>query len=161
MGLNEVILVVLSGLISSTAMVVFLELVHGFRFAKADMIRAIGSLMTHDRSTAFAPGLFIHYASGVLFAFLYAGIGVLAFGSGIIVPDFFIVLSVMTLVGLFHGMVVTMSLVIAVAEYHPLEEYRNAGIGVAVSHLFAHVIYGFFIGLCFALSDLSFRSVLG
>ena len=54
--------------------------------------------------------------------------------------------------GIFHGIVVSMVLVMAVSDSHPLEQFREAGFGVAISHFIGHVVYGLTVGIVFGLS---------
>ena len=42
-------------------------------------------------------------------------------------------------------------LVAAVAESHPLPEFREAGFSVAVAHWFGHIIYGLMVGAVIGL----------
>jgi hypothetical protein len=51
-----------------------------------------------------------------------------------------------TLSGPFHGSVVSLMLVVLMAEHHPLERFREAGLRVAVTHVAAHIVYGFVVG---------------
>jgi hypothetical protein len=45
-------------------------------------------------------------------------------------------------------------LVIAVAEHHPLPEFREAGFTVAVAHVVGHVVYGALVGLVLGMSGI-------
>ena len=48
--------------------------------------------------------------------------------------------------GLFHGSVVGNLLVVIIAEHHPLERLREAGLPVAITHIAAHLVYGLVVG---------------
>jgi hypothetical protein len=56
--------------------------------------------------------------------------------------------------GVFHGMVVGLMLCWIVADHHPLEEFKEAGLAVAVSHLAGHVAYGLLVGIVIGFSGL-------
>lgn len=136
--------ILFSGIISTFLMVIFLELVTRTKLANADMVRAIGSIITKSYDNALVPGLVIQFGFGVIFGFIYFGIlsyfnssiglnGILGGG----------------LMGLFHGVVVGFVGVVTVAEHHPLTKFKQAGFTVAVAHLFGHVVYGLSIGILF------------
>ena len=140
----SVLIIVIAGIVSTFLMVIFLELVTRTKLANADMVRAIGSIVTRSYDNALVPGLVIQFGFGIIFAFIYFGIlsyfnssiglnGVLGGG----------------LMGLFHGVVVGFVGVITVAEHHPLTKFKQAGFTVAVAHLFGHIVYGLSIGIIF------------
>lgn len=140
----SVLIIILAGIVSTFLMVIFLELVTRTKLANADMVRAIGSIVTRSYDNALVPGLIIQFSFGIIFAFIYFGIlsyfnssiglnGVLGGG----------------LMGLFHGVVVGFVGVITVAEHHPLTKFKQAGFTVAVAHLFGHIVYGLSIGIIF------------
>ena len=62
---------IITGLLSTGAMSIFLWFVTGFNIVNADMIRAIGSLITRDEKNALLPGLFIHFNAGTIFTCVY------------------------------------------------------------------------------------------
>lgn len=118
-------------------------------WARADMIVALGSLVTRRRENAFAVGLVIHLIASVLFAFVYAALmGKLGFTE---LPS-----SMMLGIGIgfVHGLVVSLGLVWVVAEQHPLEEYNEAGLAIGLSHLIAHVAFGAALGLVVGVSPI-------
>ena len=139
--MTELVSVVITGLIATAVMSTALYAVHWKGFANADMINAVGSLFTRSEGDALSVGLAVHFLSGVIFAVLYIGFwSVLAVGS----VQAYVMLGLIT--GFAHGFVVSFLLVAVVAQHHPIERFRNAGIGVAAAHLFAHVIYGAVMG---------------
>ena len=143
----NIIIIIIAGLVSTAVMCGFLELVTKSKLANADMIRAIGSMFTSSYENALKPGLIIQFSFGVVFAFIY--FGVLSFFSAGN-PAIAIVGGIV--IGFFHGMVVGLSIVISVAEHHPLERFREAGFTVAAAHLFGHMVYGLMIGIIFAIT---------
>lgn len=139
------LVILLAGVVSTLFMVIFLELVTKARLANADMVRAIGSILTGSYHNALVPGLVIQFGFGIFFSFIYFGIlsyfnasiglnGILGGG----------------LMGLFHGVVVGFVGVITVAEHHPLTKFKQAGFTVSVAHLFGHIVYGLTIGIFFS-----------
>lgn len=133
--------IVIAGLISTVLMCVVLETTTRLKLANADMIRALGSLFTGKFDNSMKPGLIFMLLSGVFFGFVYYAIINFFVPS----PGIATVLAGLAM-GLFHGMVVSLALVVIVAEHHPLERFRKAGFQVAAAHLGAHVIYGFSVG---------------
>jgi uncharacterized membrane protein YagU involved in acid resistance len=138
----EIFQTILAGLIGTAAMSSALYLLHWRGLAEADMIRAIGSIVTRNEANALPLGVAIHFVSGVVFAFLY-----ILVWSTLPIDQFgqYVLLGLVT--GFAHGLVVSFSLVILVAEHHPLERFQQAGMGVAVAHLVGHVVYGLLVGI--------------
>jgi len=145
----SVLVIFLAGIISTFIMVIFLELVTRTKLANADMVRAVGSIITREYDKAFIPGLIIQFSFGAIFGFVYFGI--LSYFTSSININAIIMGGLM---GLFHGMVVGFVGVITVAEHHPLEKFKKAGFTVAVAHLFGHIVYGLSIGLIFSESGI-------
>lgn len=133
---------VLAGLIATVVMTASLYAIHWRGMAEADMLRALGSLITRDEATALPVGIMIHLVSGIVFAFVY-----IVVWSTLPLHAFqhYVLLGLLT--GFAHGLVVSFALVVLVAEHHPLERFQRAGIGVALAHLLAHVVYGLLIGI--------------
>jgi hypothetical protein len=149
MDLMLVLKIVFAGLAGTTAMILLMGLIHGLKWAEADMVRAIGSLYTEEEEGALPVGLVVHMTGGVFFAFLYA----LLISVAPIPPTSpGAVFLVCLLAGVFHGFVVSIFLAVVVAEYHPLKRFQKAGVDVVLSHLAGHVAYGATVGLVFVLS---------
>lgn len=139
----------LAGLLGAVAMTIVMRLISRTRWARADMIVAVGSLLTKSRENAFLVGLFLHGISAIGFGIIYTLLlmaarmatwpSALFAGAGI---------------GVFHGLIVSLSLCWMVAEQHPLEEFRNVSVPVAFTHFIGHVAYGAVVGLLIALAPL-------
>jgi len=150
---NTLIFTALAGVIGTAGMSIALWGVSHAGIANAAMIRAIGSLFTHSYEDSFGLGLTVHFIVGIILAFVYVALisllepvslaGAIAYGG---------------MIGLAHGVAFGFLLVIAVAEHHPLERFRNAGLEVAVAHLFGHVVYGVLVGLVVGLTGVRFFS---
>ena len=134
--------IIVSGLIAAAAMLLVLYPVHVAGLANADMLRAVGSIFSRDRRHALGIGIFVHALLGAAFAIVYS----LIWSS---VPFGFFGSYRVTgaLLGFAHGLVVSIALVVLVAEHHPLQRFQRAGFGVALAHLGAHVVYGLVLGV--------------
>ncbi len=128
---------IVAGVAGTALMTLLMMVITHVGWARADMIRALGSLVTKSYERSLAPGLLIHFASGIIFAFPY----VLVLG-GIDLPSAGAVIGVGALVGFVHGFVMSFLLIAAVAEKHPLQQFQDAGFGVAAAHVLGHVGYG-------------------
>ena len=137
-------------------MIIAMAFIHYKKLANADMVRAIGSIFVQPESEAYPIGLVVHYSVGVFFAFLYA---LLLEYAPIKTPESALIMS--TFAGLVHGLVVSIMLVVAVAEHHPVRRFREAGISVAISHLVGHILYGFGVGLVFYIAWQSLQGYVG
>jgi uncharacterized membrane protein YagU involved in acid resistance len=139
----------LAGLVGTGGMTAAMYLIDRWGLANAKMVVAIGSIVTRSRTNAVRAGLVMHLGAGLCFALVYAvlflqlgvrGIGPAA-GFGVVV-------------GFVHGFAMSFILVIAVAEHHPLPEFREAGFSVAVAHVVGHVVYGALVGLVLGMSGI-------
>lgn len=143
----------LAGIIATGGMTVFMNGITRAKITNADMVRAVGSMFTKGSGdAALMVGAMLHLISGVGFAMIYTII-VNFFG----VPEGIATIGGMTLLGAFHGFVLSFLLVVSVAEHHPLQEFQEAGIGVAVAHFVGHIVYGFLLGA--VITALRFRIV--
>jgi len=139
---------------ATIAMTAFLLIVDKLQWANANMVNAIGSLVTRGERGAFPVGLAVHFTVGTVIA--AGSIAVWSLFDMASVPE---TLALGTVVGTGLGLVVSIMLVVLVAEHHPLELYREAGLRVAVAHLAAHVVYGVILGLTVGLSGTKIESV--
>ena len=137
----------LAGLCGALAMTAVMKLIAKSGWARDDMILAVGSLFTKSRATGFQVGLMLHAISAVIFAQLYTvlliGLELSAWPSGLYAGAGF---------GVFHGLVVSLALCWVVADQHPLEEFRRAGVSVALTHFIGHIAYGAVVGIVIALA---------
>lgn len=133
---------IVAGLVATLGMSTVMYGIHATGITNADMVRAIGSLLTKNKRKAMSAGFVTHIISGIMFAFPYAII-ISAFPeSDVLAP-----VSLGALLGLFHGFVFSFVMIAMVAENHPLEEYKKAGVSVAIAHIAGHVVYGIIVGL--------------
>lgn len=148
--LNAILLTLLAGIAGACAMSAVMYGIHAIGAANADMVRALGSIVTRKYEGSFGPGLVIHAISGAMFAFPYSVVlGIVpASGAGPIA-------GIGALMGFFHGFVVSFLLIAMVAESHPVEQFRRTGISVAVAHIFGHIVYGAVVGLLVAVLHIS------
>src|SRR5690349_7615707 len=123
----------LAGLCGALAMTAVMKLVARSGWARGDMIVAVGSLFTKTRETAFSVGLILHTLSAIVFGQIYTVI-LLALELTDWPSGFFAGVGF----GVFHGLIVSLSLCWVVADQHPLEEFRRAGMSVALTHFLGH-----------------------
>ncbi len=149
----NILTVFLSGIIATGVMCGFLELITKSKIANADMIRAVGSLFTREYKNSLYPGLFVQFSFGILFSFIYFAVFSFFVPSSLILG-----LTTGFVMGFFHGMVVSMALVIAVAEHHPLERFRESGFSIAAAHVGGHIFYGLTLGTIYGISGVKLIS---
>ncbi len=138
--------IALIGFIATAIMTLFLYLSRVITKSRVDMISAIGSIFTSDIRRGKLVGFMIHIIAGIIFAFIYLGLAsYFGFDSQ---TDFILFGSI---VGFAHGLVVSILLVVLVAEHHPLAKFRRAGFRVVAAQGLAHVIYGCTVGLATAM----------
>lgn len=146
-SIGEIIWVgIVAGIVGTIGMTIFLSLVTKTGIAHADMVRAIGSLLTKSLNNAFNIGILVHTGWGILFGIIYVFILV-----NFNLTGFLLIVSIGMVIGFIHGFAVSLLLVVAVAEHHPLEQFRNPGFAVAVAHFIAHLFYGTLVGFIAAI----------
>ncbi len=131
----------IAGLVATAGMTTLLWMIDRFKWANANMVRALGSALTRSVEASLFPGLIIQFTSGIIFALIYlyalqvlqlSTVLSLVIGGGII--------------GFAHGFAFSFIMLI-LSEHHPVEQFQKAGFQVAISHFLAHVVYGMLIGL--------------
>jgi uncharacterized membrane protein YagU involved in acid resistance len=147
----NVILTIIAGLIGTGGMTLAMWLIQKSGMANADMVRAIGSIFTRNLDESLTPGLIIHFIIGSLIAFIYVILISLFHPTSVAAT-----IGTGAMIGLFHGVAFSFLLVIAVAEHHPIEQFRNAGLEVALAHLVGHVIYGLLVGTVIGIAGVRF-----
>jgi hypothetical protein len=147
--LEYVKIAILGGLLGTGGMTLVLYSFDRAGLTNGDMVRAIGSIFTKSYENAFVPGIILHFLSGIIFSLIYT-----------IIIDLFNVdsiagvISYAITIGIFHGAVVALLLVVAVAEHHPIEKFQKAGFAVAFLHWGAHVVFGLIVGLIIGVSTI-------
>ncbi len=149
--MNTILVTAMAGVIGTAGMSIALWGISHTGIANAAMIRAIGSLFTRSYEDSFGLGLTVHFIVGIIIAFVYIALisllepvslaGAIAYGG---------------MIGLAHGVAFGFLLVVAVAEHHPLEQFRKAGLEVAIAHFIGHVIYGVLVGAVVGLTGVRF-----
>jgi hypothetical protein len=147
----NVIITIIAGLIGTGGMTLVMWLIHKSGMANADMVRAIGSIFSRNLDESLAPGLIIHFVVGSLIAFIYVILISLLNPTSVAAT-----IGTGAMIGLFHGVAFCFLLVVSVAEHHPLEQFRNAGLEVALAHLVGHVIYGLLVGTVIGIASVRF-----
>lgn len=142
--MNDFIMTCLVGVTATSLMTLTLYFFHWRGFANGDMLRALGSLITRKYENSLKPGLAIHLVSGIVFALGY--VFVWSMFPEIANASIIRHIQLGAFCGFAQGLVTSISLVVFVAEHHPLQQFRVVGFNVAIVHLFAHVVYGATVG---------------
>ena len=138
-----------AGVLGGAAMEGAMWLIGRAGWAKADMLVALGSLLTKSRENAWRVGAVLHLISAIGFAMAYT---LLMLQLGFTQMPVAMMLGLG--VGIGHGLLVSLTLVWVVAEQHPLEEFNEATLAVGLAHLVGHVIYGGMVGLVVGISPI-------
>ena len=140
---------IITGLIATACMSLLLWINTRSQVANAEMIRAVGSIFSRSYDKSFLPGLVIHFIVGTIIAFFYVAL-INLFAPASLAGS----IAIGGMIGVFHGVAFGFTLVIAVAEHHPLEMFRTAGVEVAIAHFVGHVLYGMIVGLIVGLTGI-------
>ena len=139
----------LAGLLGAGAMLAVLWAFTRSGLARARLLVAVGSLLTRNYENAPLVGGAIHVFLGVFFAQIYAFL-MIAVGD----PGFGPNLAWGAALGMMHGLIMSLVLIAAIAEVHPLEEFQKRSFAIALSHWVGHVAYGLVVGAVIGLSAL-------
>lgn len=147
--LEFLLFTIVAGVVGTGGMTFVMYLINKMGLTNAKMVIAIGSIITKTRENAIRVGLIVHFTAGIFFAILYT-----VFFSVYGLEGLLKFVGVGFGFGFIHGFVMSFILVIAVAEHHPLEEFRDAGFAVALAHVVGHMVYGTLVGLVIGLSGI-------
>ena len=139
------LLVIVAGLTGTLCMSLVMWFIHDRGWANADMIRAVGSLLTRRYQNSLLPGLVLHAAAGCIFA-----IGYVLVIRSVGIASALVIMEVGLAIGAFHGAAMVF-IMMAVAEKHPVEHFQKAGPQVGWAHMAGHIAYGGGVGLAIAL----------
>ena len=106
---------------------------------KIDVIPAVGALITGRTENALSIGYVVHFASGIVFAYIYWGL--------LRSNEMPIVWWAFGMAGCIHGIVVMLLVCITVMEHHPIARYHERGPMTGLAQLIAHIVYGVVVGL--------------
>ena len=117
--------------------------------AKVRLVIAVGSLLTRSYEKAALVGGCVHAALAIFFGQIYTwaliAIGHPGVGSSMMWG---------AAMGMFQGLVMSLVLIAAVADAHPLEEFQQRSFAIALSNWVAHVFYGLVVGAVIGVSGL-------
>lgn len=136
------LIVIAAGIVGTAMMTGVMWFIHRSGWANADMTRALGSLVTRRYENSLLPGIALHFTVGCIFA-----VGYLLIFRSLDLNSIRASIAVGTALGTFHGAAMSFILMALVAETHPVERFRQAGIEVAAAHVVGHLAYGMGVGL--------------
>lgn len=127
-----------------TLMTFVMKIFNYLKIAEADMIRALGSLITKKVENSFFLGLFIQVMMGTFFALIYG------FLFQLLPEKFFLnIPAIGAGFGLFHGGVVSWAIASIISDYHPVKRFQEAQLEEVIAHTVGHVIFGLTIGISY------------
>lgn len=148
------LIVLTSGLMAALIMAIVGFFLQFLGVHRADMITAVGSIFTRHPRKALGVGWFTHLLLGGIFAFAYAFVW--SYFDALSAPGF-ILLGAVT--GFLHGLVVSIMLVIEIAEHHPDPQFRKIGFTIALSYIGTHVVYGLALGYILGSFEMNYETI--
>lgn len=129
----------IGGIVGTVVMTVFLFMPRWLNLGRVDVVRAVGALFTGKAEGAEPIGFTLHFASGIVFAYVYY----------FAIQAFQLPVNWLTylLAGALHGVIVMLLVSIAVLEHHPVARYHERGPMTGFMQLLAHIVYGGVTGL--------------
>jgi Family of unknown function (DUF6789) len=125
--------------VGTGAMSAFLLLPRWLGIGKIDVIPAVGALITRKAENAFSIGYIVHFASGIVFAYIYWGL--------LLLMKMPLAWWAFAMAGCIHGIIVMLLVCITVMEHHPIARYHERGPMTGLAQLIAHIVYGVVVGL--------------
>jgi hypothetical protein len=129
------------GFMATATMTTFFWLFSGLTRIDVDMVRAIGSLYTNSLSTAFVPGLIMHFTGGMLSTYLYG-----IFLNALAYERIYSYALAGMAFGFAHGVIVSTVLKFLLVEHHPIHRYTAIDGRIFGAHIAGHVIFGLVVG---------------
>jgi len=146
--LRLILMPIFAGFIATGGITAVLWAINRTGWTNADMVRAVGGLVTKSYDNALGVGLVVHFLSGIIIAAVYlhllsifhlSNLGFEIFVGGVM--------------GFGHGFVVGWG-IIKFAHRHPIDRFQKADYQVAIAHIIGHVAYGLLIGALFGVMRL-------
>jgi len=147
--LGLIIWSVFAGALGAGVMSLFLWGITRSGFCNVRMLVAIGSLVTRRYENAATVGGVVHAIAGMVFGIFYGYVLV-----SINHPGVGLNMLYGAVIGMMHGLIMALVLVAAVADEHPLPEFQQRGLSVAVAHWVGHLFYGLVVGAVIGMSGL-------
>ena len=138
-----VLMPIVAGFIATAGITGVLWAIDKTGWTNADMVRAVGSLITKSNDKARSVGLIVHFINGMIIAAIY-----LHLLSMLRMENIASEMLIGGLIGCAQGLFVSWA-IIRFAHRHPLEEFRQADYQVAIAHTVGHIAYGVLMGAGF------------
>jgi hypothetical protein len=129
----------IGGIVGTAAMTALLLFPRWLGIGKIDVIPAVGALITGKEDHAFSIGYIVHFASGIIFAYVYWAV--------LLLMKMPIVWWAFGMAGFIHGIIVMLLVCITIMEHHPIARYHERGPMTGLAQLLAHIVYGVVVGL--------------
>jgi hypothetical protein len=129
----------IGGIVGTAAMTALLLFPRWLGIGKIDVIPAVGALITGKEEHASSIGYIVHFASGIIFAYVYWAV--------LLLMKMPIVWWAFGMAGFIHGIIVMLLVCITIMEHHPIARYHERGPMTGLAQLLAHIVYGVVVGL--------------
>lgn len=141
--------IVFAGIVGTTVMTLIVQSFYYLGWSKLNLLKALGSFISHSERNSLLPGLLLHYSFGIFFSLFYGALLLFA-------PTSSVQTSIMltSFAGFLHGLVVGIVFTIMIAEHHPLAKFKVTGFGDVFAHIIGHVAYGFSVGATITLMSI-------
>ena len=138
--------VVVSGLIATGLMIVFMEAIYRVHWAATNMVEAIGTAVTGSTDHSFGVGLVFDLFLGCVFSLIYYAIL-----KAVPISDPASDIRLLIALGVAQGLVAAMALVILTDASETFAKFRKGTTGIILGYLSGHFVYGLSLGILFFL----------
>jgi len=141
--MSTTLIPLLGGVAGTVVMTIFLFIPRWLGLGNVDVVRAVGALITRKVDNAMAPGIAVHFVSGIIFAYIYTFL--------LRLSDLPLNIWSYSMAGAIHGVIVMLLVSMAIMEHHPIARYHDRGPMTGVAQLFAHLLYGATVGVVYQI----------
>ena len=144
------LLCLLVSFLATAGLLLYCWMLETTKISSVSIIRSFGSLFSEKKKNFFKNGILFHLVGGFFFGLLY----ILLFRI-LPIPDegrYTFMYAILGMgMGFNHGMLDTLVLSVMFPKHHPVEQYKKAGLEIAIFHGVGLIPYGLFMGILFKL----------
>jgi len=144
------LLCLLVSVLATGAVLLYFWTLESTKISSVSIIRSFGAFFSEKNTDYFKNGFILHILGGIFFGLLY----ILLFRI-LPIPEegryTFMYAIVGMGMGFNHGMLDTLALSVLFPKHHPVEQYKKAGLEIAIFHGLGLIPFGFLMGILYKI----------